>query len=38
MTAGRPIEAVRQGLKEIGEEIGDLVEIRGHALQAREDI
>ncbi|MDH7481474.1 MAG: acyl-CoA dehydratase activase [Armatimonadota bacterium] len=29
MTAGRPIEAVRQGLKEIGEEIGDLVEIRG---------
>ncbi|MBC7289540.1 MAG: CoA activase, partial [Armatimonadetes bacterium] len=29
MTAGRPIEAVRQGLREIGEEIGDIVEIRG---------
>ena len=29
MTASRPIEAVRQGLKEIGEEVGDLVEIRG---------
>ncbi len=29
MTAGKPIEAVRQGLKEIGEEIGDIVEIRG---------
>ncbi|MCD6352052.1 MAG: CoA activase, partial [Armatimonadetes bacterium] len=29
MTAGRPLEAVRQGLREIGEEIGDLVEIRG---------
>lgn len=29
MTASRPIEAVRQGLKEVGEEIGDLVEIRG---------
>ena len=29
MTAGRPIEAVRQGLKEIGEEIGRLVDIRG---------
>ncbi len=28
MTAGRPIEAVRQGLLEIGQEIGDLVEIR----------
>lgn len=27
MTAGRPIEAVRQGLAEIGEEIGDTVEI-----------
>lgn len=29
MTAGRPIEAVRQGLREIGEEIGDIVDIRG---------
>ncbi len=29
MTAGRPIEAVRQGLEEIGDEIGDLVEIKG---------
>ncbi|MBI5025240.1 MAG: CoA protein activase [Nitrospirae bacterium] len=29
MTAGRPIEAVRQGLKEVGEEIGDKVEILG---------
>ncbi len=29
MTAGRPIEAVRQGLQEIGEEIGDRVDILG---------
>lgn len=29
MTAGRPIEAVRKGLSEIGEEIGDSVNIRG---------
>jgi predicted CoA-substrate-specific enzyme activase len=29
MTAGRPIEAVRQGLTEIGDEIGDRIEIRG---------
>ncbi len=29
MTAGRPIEAVRTGLQEIGEEIGDRVEIQG---------
>lgn len=29
MTAGRPIEAVRQGLREICEEIGDMVEIMG---------
>ncbi len=29
MTAGRPIEAVRTGLREIGEEIGDRVEIKG---------
>jgi len=29
MTAGRPIEAVRTGLQEIGEEIGDRVEING---------
>ncbi len=29
MTAGRPIEAVRQGLEEIGQEIGDKVEIAG---------
>jgi predicted CoA-substrate-specific enzyme activase len=29
MTAGRPIEAIRQGLQEIGEEIGDVVEIKG---------
>jgi predicted CoA-substrate-specific enzyme activase len=29
MTAGRPIEAVKQGLTEIGEEIGDKVEIAG---------
>jgi predicted CoA-substrate-specific enzyme activase len=29
MTAGRPIEAVRRGLREIGEEIGDKVRILG---------
>jgi len=29
MTAGRPIEAIRRGLQEIGEEVGDLVEIKG---------
>ncbi len=29
MTAGRPIVAVRQGLEQIGEEIGDRVNIRG---------
>jgi predicted CoA-substrate-specific enzyme activase len=29
MTAGRPIEAIRIGLQEIGEEIGDRVEIKG---------
>ncbi len=29
MTAGRPIEAVRQGLREIGQEIGHKVEIKG---------
>jgi predicted CoA-substrate-specific enzyme activase len=29
MTAGRPIEAVKQGLEEIGREIGDRVEIVG---------
>ncbi len=29
MTAGRPIEAVRQGLSEIGKEIGDRVHILG---------
>jgi predicted CoA-substrate-specific enzyme activase len=29
MTAGRPIEAVRTGLQEIGEEIGGRVEIKG---------
>jgi len=29
MTAGRPIEAVRIGLQEIGDEIGDQVEIKG---------
>ncbi len=29
MTAGRPIEAVRQGLLEVGEEIGNHVDIRG---------
>jgi predicted CoA-substrate-specific enzyme activase len=29
MTAGRPIEAVMQGLKQVGEEIGDSVEIKG---------
>jgi len=29
MTAGRPIEAVKQGLKEIGDEIGEKVEIMG---------
>lgn len=29
MTAGRPIEAIRQGLKEVGEEVGHLVEIKG---------
>ncbi len=31
MTAGKPIEAVRSGLKSIGEEIGDKVEILGVA-------
>jgi predicted CoA-substrate-specific enzyme activase len=29
MTAGRPIDAVNQGLSEVGEEIGDIVEIMG---------
>jgi predicted CoA-substrate-specific enzyme activase len=29
MTAGRPIEAIREGLREVGEEVGHLVEIRG---------
>ncbi len=29
MTAGRPIEAIRQGLKEVGEEVSQLVEIKG---------
>ncbi len=29
MTAGRPIEAVRTGLQEIGEEMGEQVEIKG---------
>ncbi|MCL5773103.1 MAG: acyl-CoA dehydratase activase [Firmicutes bacterium] len=29
MTAGRPIEAVRRGLSEVGEEVGNLVEIKG---------
>ncbi|MFH1625194.1 MAG: acyl-CoA dehydratase activase, partial [Pseudomonadota bacterium] len=29
MTAGRPIEAIRQGLMEVREEIGDYVTIRG---------
>lgn len=29
MTAGKPIEAVRQGLAEVGEEVGDLVAIKG---------
>ena len=29
MTAGAPIEAVRRGLAEIGDEVGDAVEIRG---------
>ncbi len=29
MTAGRPIEAVRRGLQELDEEVGDRVEIRG---------
>ncbi|MCL5023807.1 MAG: acyl-CoA dehydratase activase [Nitrospirae bacterium] len=29
MTAGRPIDAVNQGLREIGEEVGERVEIRG---------
>jgi len=29
MTAGAPIEAVRRGLMEVGEEVGDQVEIRG---------
>jgi len=29
MTAGAPIEAVRRGLREVGAEVGDRVEIRG---------
>ncbi|MFH2012276.1 MAG: acyl-CoA dehydratase activase [Pseudomonadota bacterium] len=29
MTAGRPIEAIRQGLMEVGKEIGNYVNIRG---------
>lgn len=29
MTAGKPIEAVRQGLREVGEEVGAQVEIKG---------
>lgn len=29
MTAGRPIEAVKTGIREVGEEIGDKVNIRG---------
>lgn len=29
MTAGEPIEAVRRGLKIIGDEVGEIVEIRG---------
>ncbi|MCJ7496305.1 MAG: acyl-CoA dehydratase activase, partial [Deltaproteobacteria bacterium] len=29
MTAGRPIEAIRQGLKEVGEEVSQLGEIKG---------
>lgn len=29
MTAGRPIEAVRTGLAEVGDEVADLVEIKG---------
>jgi len=29
MTAGRPLEAVKRGLAEVGEEVADLVEIRG---------
>ena len=29
MTEGRPIEAVRRGLREIGEEVGDLVKVVG---------
>ncbi|MCJ7496410.1 MAG: acyl-CoA dehydratase activase-related protein, partial [Deltaproteobacteria bacterium] len=29
MTAGRPIEAIRQGLKEVGDEVSHLVEIKG---------
>jgi predicted CoA-substrate-specific enzyme activase len=29
MTAGRPIEAIRQGLREVGEEVGHRVEIKG---------
>ena len=31
MTAGRPIEAVKRGLKEVGEEIGDRVRVKGCA-------
>jgi predicted CoA-substrate-specific enzyme activase len=31
MTAGRPIEAVVEGLKEVGDEIGDRVRVRGCA-------
>jgi predicted CoA-substrate-specific enzyme activase len=29
MTAGRPIEAVRQGIEEVGQEVADIVDIRG---------
>lgn len=29
MTAGRPLDAVQEGLRRIGEKVGDMVEIRG---------
>ncbi len=29
MTAGRPLEAVQEGLRRIGKKLGDILEVRG---------